>query len=556
MRAFNDDVDWLFPLLENNSLAGPSMDRTSPDLAEMFTLDDTVDYTGLEQPHNLDFTHQQGEPKSAQDLVDFTTSELGFENAILQPPSTYSNSCDSNSSKTDSPRNYTLPAPIFTELMDLFFDHVQPWLPILHKTRFLRRYGVHLCNDDPFTDLASDEAFLLSTAFALAARYSSHDSLVKTPAVDRGHKFFETAGDYLSKCRALTSPTLAYLQGTIMYAFYYYNRGVFLQGWVHAGICVQLAYELGLENMDDEDSSAPQDMTWSEREEMRRAWWLVWELDMFGSIVSSRPVMIDCMRMSVLLPVSDEQWFSDVEIASARLLSDPGTCWKSLNRTENQSARAWFLVANHLMSQVQSSRQRKDGISPEMQIRLENDISCMRLALPPSMSLEADHTNSNPASMHDRNWVIGTHLMLLSASWYMRGIGARTSGTSLSPKSFAYDKARILSTWKPEQVAVAHPFYTFLLVNPFSDHHDAHAKDPISLSSCRDLSRLLLRQFASKWTVGLIASRIDEICEHEASSTSPNEDLVRRYLTCFVTPASVLSPKSSSLTSLVASDVS
>lgn len=506
IRAFNDDVDWLFPLLENDSLAGPSMDQASPNLAEMFTLDDTVDYTGLRQPYNLDLTHQQGELRSAQDLVDFTASELDFENVSLQPPSTYSTPSDSNSSNTESPRNHTPHSSISTELMDLFFDHVQPWLPILHKTRFLRRYGVHLSNDNPFKDLASDEAFLLSTAFALAARYSSHDSLIKTSAVDRGHKFFETAGDYLSKCRDLTSPTLAYLQGTIMYAFYYYNRGVFLQGWVHTGICVQLAYELGLDNMDDEDSNAPQNMTWSEKEEMRRAWWLVWELDTFGSIVSSRPVMIDCMRMSVLLPVSDEQWFNDAETTSARLLPDPGTCWKSLDRAENQSARAWFLVANHLMSHVQSSRQRKDGISPEMQIRLENDISCMRLALPPSMLLETDHSNSNPANMHDRNWVIGTHLMLLSASWFMRGIGARTSGVSLSPKSFAFDKARILSTWKPEQVATAHPFYTFMLVNPFSDHHDAHVKDPISLSSCRDLSRLLLRQFASKWTIGLTAS--------------------------------------------------
>lgn len=49
---------------------------------------------------------------------------------------------------------------------------------------------------------------------------------------------------------------------------------------------------------------------------------------------------------------------------------------------------------------------------------------------------------------------------------------------------------------------------------------------------------------------------VDEICEHENASTSPNEVSVRRYLTCFVTPASGLGPESSDLTSLVASDVS
>lgn len=507
MRDFDDDADWSFPLLENSALALSSLDQASPNLAGLFTLDDTVDFTGLGQPQNLDHVYEQGDVRSAQNMADFTISDLSFEHASLQPLSTYSNSSDVNSSKTNSPRNHGPPASLSSELIDLFFDHVQPWLPILHKTRFLLRYVSHLLNNDPFKNLASDEAFLLSSAFALAARYSSHEALVQVPAVERGQRFFETAGDYLSKCRALTSPTLAYLQGTIMYACYSYNCGVFLQGWVHTGICVQLAYELGLDNMDDEDSDTPQDMTWSEKEEMRRAWWLVWELDTFGSIVSSRPVMIDCTRMSVLLPVSDEHWFSDIETRSTRLLSDPGTCWKSLDRTENQSARAWFLVANHLMSLVQSTRQRKEGTSPEMQIRLENDISCMRLALPPSMSLEADCTNSDSSSVHDRNWVMGTHLMLLSASWYMRGIGARTSGASVSPDAFAFGKARLLSRWKPEHVATAHPFYTFLLVNPFSDHpQGGQSKDPISLSSCRDLSRLLLRQFAFKWTIGVIAS--------------------------------------------------
>jgi len=49
---------------------------------------------------------------------------------------------------------------------------------------------------------------------------------------------------------------------------------------------------------------------------------------------------------------------------------------------------------------------------------------------------------------------------------------------------------------------------------------------------------------------------VDEICEHEDACASPNEESVRRYLTCFVMPASGLSPKSLRPISLVASDVS
>ncbi|KAH7083600.1 fungal-specific transcription factor domain-containing protein [Paraphoma chrysanthemicola] len=542
-RAADNDVDWLFPLFENDPLAAPSTDQTSPNFTGFFTVGDTLDYMAVRQSQNLDLPSQQRAHSSARDLVDFTPSNLLLEHTSLPPPPTYSGSSDGNSSKSDSPRNYSRSTSLFTHLMDLFFDNVQPWLPILHKTRFFRRYGDRLNNVDPFKDLASDEALLLSTAFSLAARFSSHDLLAHTPAVDRGQDFFETASDYLSKCRALTSPTLAYLQGSIMYSFYSYNRGVFLQGWIHTAVCIQLAYELGLDSMDDEDSNAVQYKTWSEKEEMRRAWWLVWELDTFGSIVSSRPSMIDCTRMSVFLPVSDEQWFSDVEMTSARLLTNPGTCWKSLDHSENQSARAWFLVANHLQSLIQTSRQRKDGISPEMQIRLENDISCTKLAFPPSMLLDTDRANSGAADKHDKNWVIGTHIMLLSASWYMRGIDARTTGESPLPNSFAFEKARILSKWRQEEIAIAHPFFTLLLVNAFSDHHDGQAVDSMSLSSCRDLSRLLLRQFSFKWNIGLVALRVDEIWEHVDASTSPDEQMIKRYSTCFVTQ----SPKSSNL---------
>jgi hypothetical protein len=275
--------------------------------------------------------------------------------------------------------------------------------------------------------------------------------------------------------------------------------------------------------MDDEDSDVGQDKTWSEKEEMRRAWWLVWELDTFGSSVSSRPFMIDPTRMSVSLPVSDEIWLSDIETTSAKLIADPGSSWKSIHNVENQTPRAWFLVTNFLMSLAHVLSQRKAGISLDTRIRLEYDISCVKLALPPSMSLDAEFPISDPVGRLDRNWTIGTHLMIISASWLMHTVSTKTEAhvsipepknASSLPGSFPYDKARVLAQWRSEEVAVAHPFYTLMLINPFPESNNDHSGDLFALPSCRNLSRLLLRQFSFRWKIGLIASSKEDHIHH------------------------------------------
>ncbi|GME41737.1 hypothetical protein Z518_10176 [Neofusicoccum parvum] len=206
-------------------------------------------------------------------------------------------------------------------LIDLFFERIQPWLPLLHRPRFQKYYSEKLRDGtDCLDDLPIDEALLLSSLFALAARFSSLGSLANVPAARRGDRYAALSKKLYSDCRTCGLGTLAYLQGCILLAFYSYCSGLSQQGWILVGVCVRVAYDLGLSDLDGPDSQMPS-RSWVQQEELRRAWWLVWELDTFGSSVKQRPYAVDRRRITVLLPVSDEAWFSETETPSSRLIT-------------------------------------------------------------------------------------------------------------------------------------------------------------------------------------------------------------------------------------------
>jgi hypothetical protein len=91
-----------------------------------------------------------------------------------------------------------------------------------------------------------------------------------------------------------------------------------------------LAYELDLADINADKTQDLMLEEWVEKEEMRRAWWLVWELDAFGSTALNRPYTINWRRMAVTLPASDKAWSTEAPQPSVKLNTCPGQSWRSL----------------------------------------------------------------------------------------------------------------------------------------------------------------------------------------------------------------------------------
>ena len=397
-------------------------------------------------------------------------------------------------------------------LIDLFFDKIQPWMPLLHKPTFRHEYISKLTTDSSncLQNLRDDEALLLHSIFAMSARFSTtSDSLEGLPALHQGDQFGIEALRLCGNAHGMFTPTLTYLQGCIVLAFYFYTAGLSTQGWMLAGTCSRLAYELELSSLDEQEHDPLSTAEWIQKEKLRRAWWLVWELDTFGSIVTRRPYAVDRRRMSVNLPVSDSVWFAGVPVKSANLLTCPGQAWKSLQNCPNQDERAWFLIANHLMSVVVDSTMQKPCISTDKKLAIENDLSCLKLALPVSFHNSDQPLFFDTSTFAKDNWILGTQLMLSATSFRAGSIQVRDSDSVPSTKGNTTALLRVRSLelcqiarrWAREYIVLAHPFFACSLLPVYMKSTQKSSLSSL-LESYEDLIVLILSRYAEKWKLG------------------------------------------------------
>ncbi|KAE8387117.1 fungal-specific transcription factor domain-containing protein [Aspergillus alliaceus] len=252
-------------------------------------------------------------------------------------------------------------------------------------------------------------AGLLAAMFSFSARFSAQENEPQAETNRHAAHFLNLAlryiDDALRECGDRTPP-LCLLQASILTAHCQLSQGVLGRAWRSLGTCVRLAYEMNLHLVDasfsnkgtgifDEEASR-----WSPNEEKRRAWWAVWEMDVFATTIRRTPPAIDWTQMEVLLPVKDEDWFVRKPRPSCFFQRDPTRRWKALEATGNQSPKAWFIVINSLMKEAQRissprgipgsrarlrSRSSKADQVDESRQRLEviaNAVRCFQLALP------------------------------------------------------------------------------------------------------------------------------------------------------------------------------
>lgn len=221
-------------------------------------------------------------------------------------------------------------------------------------------------------------------------------------------------------------PTLCILQALIIATHCQLTRGVHGRAWRSLGMCVRLAYELNLHLIDARGNShrsdASEPVKWRDGEEKRRAWWAIWEMDVFASTIRRTPTAMDWRHMETLLPVDDADWFNDRPAPSAFMDSNPIQRWKTLQGSGNQSPKAWFMVVNSLMKDAQkisdprgvrsdsdfmeragtaSQTPIDERLSPVEDARqrlemLANAVKCFTLALPQHLRYRNQYLSFDP----------------------------------------------------------------------------------------------------------------------------------------------------------------
>jgi len=183
---------------------------------------------------------------------------------------------------------------------------------------------------------------------------------------DRGIQWLGSRCDFLSSATELVDQavkecedeplSLSLLQALVLTTHGLLIRGVRGRAWRHLGLCVRSAYELNLHLVDSgkaPDQSRANPVQWCKDEERRRAWWAIWEMDVFASVIRRCPAAIDWSQNETFLPAEDKKWFCGEPQQSCLLETSLVTRWRALEASCSQSSKAWFIVINSLMKEAQ-----------------------------------------------------------------------------------------------------------------------------------------------------------------------------------------------------------
>ncbi|KAK1856980.1 hypothetical protein CCHR01_00323 [Colletotrichum chrysophilum] len=448
----------------------------------------------LDEPSPTSASRQHPKDTASTGRTPFSNSDESF--GAYNEPSTLA-----------SDSNYLeVPQSIATELVRIYFEKIQPWLPLLHRPGFYSRYMTDENSQFAVTSLYSPEdTLILYSMFALAAHHSSNPYFQDVRTAERGKELIKMAKQSYKQLRETADgASLPYLQGCALLAAYMYTSGPSHQAWVLTGICVRLAYDLDLCDMDDEPEEYKDADEWARLEEKRRAFWVVWELDTFGSTLSNRPCAISRSNMAVQLPVSDEAWFANQPVQSSKLDPLPAKAWKSLTDCDNQSERAWFIIANFLMARVFDPHMRRASSRDSEHDELSGSITCFYLSMTARFGIEMTPLFFDNSSFARCNWVIGAHILVNAAR---AGLADHHESHGMKMQAYSRERDRIIHHWHPEYIALSHPFLICALLPTWTPH------EPLSGTETQlseDLEKLVFERYASLWGLGsMMIGKID-----------------------------------------------
>jgi hypothetical protein len=222
------------------------------------------------------------------------------------------------------------------------------------------RFWAHV---NQIQDQTQMDAFLAAVvAFAVKQRELNHgeqdmtvngtptsSSQIMGLAISAANKAVAECGD--------EPPSLHLLQALVLISHWLLIQGVRGRAWRFLGVCIRVAYEMNLHLI---DSGKPPEyiekdqILWAQDEDKRRAWWAIWEMDVFASVIRRCPTAISWTQNETFLPAEDDRWEQQQPQQSCVLEPITINRCKALQRTGNQSPRSWFIVINSIMKDAQN----------------------------------------------------------------------------------------------------------------------------------------------------------------------------------------------------------
>ncbi|KAK3690252.1 binuclear zinc transcription factor [Podospora appendiculata] len=345
----------------------------------------------------------QGVPGNLNILTpeDSSSQQFPLTNGNHQSPSqneTMSNTEQFNTPPPQNPESYhhelislglfeQLPSiQLIDSLMDLYFNKVHHSAPILHPSRFKASLYLppHL----------SPPMCLQYVVMAMGAEADDNYRHLAIPFYQRARTYAESdeMRDHGEHCT-----TVAHAQFWALVAHFEAEQLMFPRAAMSLGRSIRIAQMLNLQRIDQSGQVRvlPQTLIpprdWSELEERRRTWWVIYGCDRCVAVATGWPALINDRDVHTLLPASEEAFNNSFEEHTNSLAA------ALQHQDEKYSSFAGKVMTSHLFHRTleltsdmvtkNDPRDIKNSPYWRRHAEINNELSTMLMFLPGNLQL-------------------------------------------------------------------------------------------------------------------------------------------------------------------------
>ncbi|PKS05648.1 hypothetical protein jhhlp_008167 [Lomentospora prolificans] len=286
-----------------------------------------------------------------------------------------------------------LPPPqLMQELIDIYFDKMHSAAPMLHRARFTA--SLHLPH--PIRPPVCLQYIVMAIAAATTEAYAH----MAMPFYRRARAYAEA--DEV-KCHGECFTTVPHAQCWCLIANFEGQQTMFSLASVSLARSLRIAQMLELHRLDYESRLLPLPLpgprNWSELEERRRTWWVIFCSDRFVSATTGWPTLISENDIHTLLPASEDAFSSGVEERQPPLRSafhqDWATCSSFAGRV--LAAQIFHRTLEHSFERFDDSgrRDRSFGTFWDQHKVIDDDLTLLLAFLPSDLRLPENYKSQN-----------------------------------------------------------------------------------------------------------------------------------------------------------------
>jgi len=314
------------------------------------------------------------------------------------------------------------PYDLLYGLVDLFFKHIYPWCPILHRQTTLNAL---------FGESTLDEAdrILLHAIVATTLRFSVDQRLTQ----EKRARYHQTSKEKVL-LYSIENSSVKSLQALVILSLDVVGCSNGPPGWNLLALITRSVVQLGLSMEIYSPMVSPQYASiytlravvlsepkdWIEEESRRRLFWMIYVLDRYATVATAFEFALDEKEIDRRLPCRDDLFTRNAPVET-RWFHTSSRSDYSMNRPENLGSFSYYVEILGILSRIHNFLKKPVDITSLADVEkwqseyreLDNAIEQWKYNLPPEYGNSA-HVFSGPAMSKNLN----SGLVMLHAAFH------------------------------------------------------------------------------------------------------------------------------------------